>query len=145
MSERHDGAIFSPSRPTASKAVALFTEKEETRINDSLTGEWVRGEAFYGWLGDPIHEAEMFVPSFVPWTNLSFQIVNEGSVRAKRSDELAPRIIDLCPAVTVVSLAWIPTLGNMKRLPSNREYTMDVRSFECWDPVVRSWVSLEVY
>jgi len=143
LPERQEGAIFSPSRPTASQAVTVLTEKEETWLDDSLTREWGRGKALYSWLGDPIHEAKMFVPSFVPWTNLAFQIVNEGSVRAKNADELGPCSIDLVPIITVVSSAWITPSEYRKRLPSNGEYSMDIRSFECADPSIRSWVSLE--
>jgi hypothetical protein len=102
LPERHDGAVLSPNRPTASQPVTLFTEKEETWFDCSLTWEWVRGEAFYGWLGDPIHEAKMFVPSFVSWTNISFQIVNKGSIRTERFDELCPCIINDFPIITVV-------------------------------------------
>jgi hypothetical protein len=102
LPERHDGAIFGPSRPTVSQAVTIFTEKEETWVDGSLTREWVRGEAFYGWLGDPIHEAKMFVSSFVSWTNISFQIVNKFSVRAEQFDEFLLCIINLFPIITVV-------------------------------------------
>jgi len=95
LPERHDGAIFSPRRAAASLAVTLFAEKEETGIDNSLTREWVRGEAFDGWLGDPIHEPKVFVPSFLPWTNLSFQTVNEGSVLAENIGDLVLLRINL--------------------------------------------------
>ena len=92
--------------------VTIFTEKEETWIDGSLTREWVRGKAFYSGLGDPIHEAEMFMPSLVPWTNLTFQIVNEGSILAERFDKLGLCIIDLCPVIAVVSyISLDPDLG----------------------------------
>lgn len=143
MPERQDGAILSPSRSTGSQAVTVLTEKEETWIDDGLTREWGRGKALYSWLGDAIHEAEVFVPSFGPWTNLAFQIVNESSVLAENADDLGFCSIDLVPIVTVVSSACTTPSEYRNRLPGNREHPMDVRSFECADPFIRSWVSLE--
>ena len=111
MSESHDGAIFRPLRPTASKAVTVCAEEEETGFDDSLTREWVGSEALDSWLRDPIHVSKVFVPSFVSWTNLSFQVVNEGSVFAENLDELLLCVIDLSPSITVVSSAWVTTWG----------------------------------
>ena len=119
LPERQDGPVFSPSRTAASQAVTIFTEKEETWINGGLTREGVRGKAFDSWLGDPIHETKMFVPSFVPWANLTLQIVNEGSVRPENLGELGLCIIDPVPIITVVSSAWINTSEYRKKLPSN--------------------------
>ena len=80
LSERHDGAIFSPNWSTARLAVTLFAKEEEPGFDLDLTGGWSCGEALDSWLGDPIHVSEVFVPSFIPWTNVSIQIVNEGDV-----------------------------------------------------------------
>ena len=105
MPERHDGPVLSPGGPTASEAVTILTEKEEAWIDGSLTREWVRCEAFDSWLGDTIHETKMFVPGFVPWTDVALQIVNEGSVRPENLGELGLCIRDLLPIIAVLSSA----------------------------------------
>lgn len=143
MPERHDAAIFLPSRPSAGQAVTSLAEEEETGINKSLTREWVRGEAFYGGLGDSIHIAKVLVAGFLPGTNLSFQVVNESSVMAEALDEYLLCRIDFIPSIAVVPLARVTTREYRKRLPSNAEYSIDVRPFECVNPITRSWVSLE--
>lgn len=80
LPKRHNGAIFSPGWPTAGLVVTLFTEKEDTGVDDDLPRGRSVGEALYSRLGDPVHVPKVFVPSFIPWTNNSFQIVNKGHV-----------------------------------------------------------------
>ena len=98
MTEGHNGTIFGPSR--SATRVTLIAEEEEARINYWLTGEWVCGEALYGWLGNAVHVAEVFVAGFCSWTSSTSQLVNEGDIRAKNSGDGALRRIDLLPIVT---------------------------------------------
>jgi len=62
LPEGHDAAIPGPG--WSGSTVTLFAEEEEARINEWLTREWVCGEALYGWLGNAVHVAEVFVAGF---------------------------------------------------------------------------------
>lgn len=71
-----------------------------------MAGEWAWVETLYGWLGNAVHVAEVFVASFCTWTSFTSQFVNEGDIRAQNFDEFGLRVTDLIPIVTNALSAW---------------------------------------